>query len=60
MFSTSQELFSWLATSSTNVERFLHSLEKIMKGDMVLILGNNEEIAVTAFRPYKKNLRVRK
>jgi len=60
MFSTQDELLSWMSTDNRNIERFLSSLEKIMRGKMVLIMNETEERAITAFWLYKKNLRVRR
>jgi len=60
MFSTQDELLSWMSTDNRNIERFLSSMEKIMRGKMVLIMNETEERAITAFWLYKKNLRVRR
>lgn len=58
MFTTQQEMLDWLAIDSRNTDRFLRSLDKIINGRIVLIL--EDDFAITSFRLFKKNRKVKR
>jgi len=60
MFANHQEMLSWLAIDTKNADRFIRSLEKIMKGHLILIFNDEEDLAITSFRAFKKNIKVKR
>jgi hypothetical protein len=51
-------MLDWLAIDSRNTDRFLRSLDKIINGRIVLIL--EDDFAITSFRLFKKNRKVKR
>lgn len=60
MFATQQEIFEWLSLDTQNVDRFLRSINNILKNNIVLVVNDEESHAITAFRSFRKNKRIRR
>jgi hypothetical protein len=60
MFVTHQEMLGWLAIDAKNVDRFIRSLEKIMKGHIILVFNDKEDLAITSFRAFNKTKKVKR
>lgn len=60
MFTTHQEMLEWLAVDNRHADRFMKSIDKIIKGSIVLVVDEFETRMITAMRAFKKNRKVRK
>lgn len=56
---THEEVMNWLESDRSNVKRFLKAIDKIVKGQVVLVEGV-DDCLVTGFMARKRNCRVRR
>lgn len=54
------DFLDWLSQDIINAKKFLKSLDKVVKGRVVLVVDEKSGCLVTGFMPYKNNFRVRK